>query len=174
MGRDAGVLAAGHFELATVALLMLETIRRCAIHRCTSLLEGNTDREGIEADELKQPGTPGTLLRTPRQQCKQEGRANGQAFAATDNLQPDAKRSGTPDLLHEGFMTDSKPMASHLLVLPVPLVAQKPSSSGAYSFYPSPQSPPPFLESPLSSSSVHLRGCWLCNHRARHLSSDLP
>lgn len=30
---DAGLLGAGHLELATVALLMLETIRKCLIHR---------------------------------------------------------------------------------------------------------------------------------------------
>ena len=115
------------------------------------------------------------VLRTPRQQCKQEGRANGQASAATDNSCQMPRGVGPPDLLHEDFMTDSKPTASYLPVLPVPLVAQKPSSSGAYSLYPLPSFPPPFLESPLSSSSsVRLCGCWLCNHRARHSRSDLP
>ena len=140
-----------------------------------------TDGVVAEAQDAQATQVSQALLVQPGQVIEgqnpeeQEGRANGQASAATDNSQPDAKRSGTPDLLHEDFMADSKPTASHLLVLPGPLVAQKPRSSGAYSLYRLPQFPPPFLESPpSSSSSVHLCGCWLRNHRARHSHCGLP
>lgn len=174
---DAGVLGAGHLELAAVATPMLETIRVPHPQAGPSVPPSwrKHRQGGIKAGRLKQPGPPppGTLLRTPRQQCKQEGRAIGQATAATDNSQPDAKRSGTPDLLHEDFMADSNRPASHLLVLPGPLEAQSPTHQELTLFTPCHSS------ATLSGISTELllgafMWLWLRNHRARYSHSGLP
>lgn len=44
-----------------------------AVSVCASLLEGNTDREGIEADELKQPGTPRDSAQDPQAAVQTRG-----------------------------------------------------------------------------------------------------